>query len=60
MEEKDMGIDIELQKYDDYVIKKTLLKITRKELEKCINEEKVPSREVLDTINTLVNFHKVF
>lgn len=54
-----MDIEKELrEKYDDYAIKQMLLKISRKELEKCFNEEKVPSREVLDTINTLVNFYK--
>lgn len=50
----------EMNKYDDYVIRNTLFKICRKELEKCEKENKVPSKEVLDTINTLVNFHNTF
>ena len=49
----------ELLKYDDYAIRTMLLKISRQELEKCINDNKVPSKEVLDTINTLVNFYKI-
>lgn len=55
-----MDIEKELQKYDDYTIRQMLFNISRKELEKCIKEEKVPSKEVLDTINTLVNFHNGF
>lgn len=54
MEEKN-----EFEQYDDYVIKEMLFKISRRELEKCNKEQIVPSREVLDTINTLVNFHKI-
>lgn len=49
----------DLLKYDDFAIKTMLLKISRQELEKCVNENKVPSKDVLDTINTLVNFHKI-
>lgn len=49
----------ELLKYDDYAIKTMLLKISRQELERCMSDNKVPSKEVLDTINTLINFHKI-
>ncbi len=41
-------------------IEKTLLRIVRTELEKCEENKQVPSREVLDTINTLVNFKNCY
>lgn len=49
----------ELNKYVDYVVEKMLFNISRRELEKCNEKQTVPSKEVLDTINTLVNFHKI-
>lgn len=49
----------DLNQFDDYFIKTTLTKISRRELEKCEKENKVPSKEILDTINTLINFHKI-
>jgi len=55
MEEKD-----ENMKYDDYFIEKTLLKIIRKNLETCTQNNEVPSREILDTINTLVSFKNCY
>lgn len=48
------------QEFYDLEIRKMLIEISKKELEKCIKEEKVPSKEVLDTVNTLVNFQNAF
>lgn len=47
-------------KFYDLEIKETLIRISEKELKKCAKEEKVPSKEVLDTVNTLVNFQNAF
>ena len=41
---------------DERFIEITLLKIIRSELEKCEKNKIAPSSDVLDTINTLVNF----
>ena len=49
----------DLNQFDDYVIRKSLLKISRREIEKCEKENKVPSKDILDTINTLINFQKI-
>ena len=50
----------DLNIYNDYYIKNALLRISRKQIEECEKENKVPSKEVLDTINTLTNFQNVF
>ena len=40
-------------------IETLLIEITQQELEKCKNEKRVPSKEVLDTIETLINISKI-
>lgn len=47
-------------KFDDYFIETTLLKIIRSNLEECQKNKTVPSSDVLDTINTLVNFKNCY
>ena len=37
----------------------TLDQMMRQFKKKCEKENKVPSKEILDTINTLINFHKI-
>lgn len=48
------------EEFKDVTMYNMLINITYRELKKCDEEEKVPSKEVLDTINTLINFHNSF
>ena len=45
---------------DESFIETTLLKIIRSKLEDCEKNKTVPSSDVLDTINTLVNFKNCY
>ncbi len=49
-----------MEEFKDATIRDILMEISKNELEKCKQEKKVPSKEVLDTINTLSYFYEVF
>lgn len=40
-------------------IERLLTELIQQELEKCKEEKRVPSKEVLDTIETLINITKI-